>query len=425
MSEFEKLLSENKSPVERFVKYRLSSKADADDLLQEIYLTAYQKFPQLKNRESFKAWLLSIARNKCNDYYRQKAGPAEIPIDAVTEQELSGGRYGIPEFPAVAETLALLGEKDRQILSLYFWKELSQTEIAARLELPLGTVKSRLHTARRNFRDNYPLRCGTQKGASNMKKLPILLPDYKITESRKAPFAVKYEELMGWFLIPRPGEALSWGMYELPSRKCLHIYDMKAAGKAIVHGIEGVELTAREAAYSGRTDTINRTFVAQLTDTRCRFLAAQRDEGGVRHYITFLDGDAFLPIWGYGEDNCGRKTNLSPKGIIRRNGAEITCPDSSFLLDITGRYTVTIGGRDFDTVCVISIESSRCDVISEQFLDKNGRTILWRRYNRDGWAADRYGGNWSERMPENERLTVNGGTYVHCHDCITDYILSS
>lgn len=92
-----------------------------------------------------------------------------------------------------------------------------------------------------------------------MKKLPEFLPEYKIEVSENEPFAVKWEELMGWFLIPKLGEKLSWGMYEIPSRKCSHIYDMKVNGKARVHGIEGVELTAREAAYSGKEEVIDRT----------------------------------------------------------------------------------------------------------------------------------------------------------------------
>ena len=64
-----------------------------------------------------------------------------------------------------------------------------------------------------------------------------------------------------------------------------------------------------------------------------------------------------------------------------------------------------------------------CAVITEQFLDQNGRTILWRRYNRDDWALDRYGKLWSAQLPANDRLTVNGITYVHWYDCVTDYIL--
>ena len=52
MDEFEKLLTEVSSGVERFVRYRLPSQTDADDVLQEVYLSAYRKFPQLKNKDA-------------------------------------------------------------------------------------------------------------------------------------------------------------------------------------------------------------------------------------------------------------------------------------------------------------------------------------------------------------------------------------
>ena len=62
-----------------------------------------------------------------------------------------------------------------------------------------------------------------------MKKLPEFIPEYKIEASTEVPFAVKWEELMGWFLVPKLGEKLSWGMYDIPSRKCSHIYDMQGS----------------------------------------------------------------------------------------------------------------------------------------------------------------------------------------------------
>ncbi len=65
-------------------------------------------------------------------------------------------------------------------------------------------------------------------------------------------------------------------------------------------------------------------------------------------------------------------------------------------MDIVGRYTVTIGGKSYDTVCVMDIETYNCGVVSEQFLDKNGKTILWRRFNRDDWAIEYYQKKWSE-----------------------------
>ena len=423
VDEFEVLLDAEKISVERFVRFRINSKVDADDILQEVYLTAYQKFAQLKNRDSFKSWIISIARNKCNDYFRGIANQFEIPLEELTERHLSDSRYGTAEISLVNDTIEMLGDKDKQILYLFFWKEMPQAEIAKRLDVPIGTVKSRLHTAKQNFKNKYPYYTGISKGEKAMKRLPEFIPEYKIEASDKKAFDVKWEELMGWFLVPKLGEKLSWGLYDIPSRKCSHIYDMQVTGKANVHGIEGVEFTARETAYSDKNNVINRTFVAQLTDTHCRYLATMRDDGDVRNYITFLDGDEFLLNWGFGEDNCGNEINLTPKSDIQRNGSVVSSINKDFLLDIVGRYTVTINGKNYDTVCVMDIETYNCEFVIEQYLDKNGRTILWRRFNRNDWAIDRYKILWSEQLPQNEQIVVNGITYVHWYDCITDYVL--
>lgn len=367
---FEVLLEAEKISVERFVRFKINSKTDADDILQEVYMTAYQKFSQLKNRESFKAWIISIARNKCNDYFRRIATQFEIPLEELTELQQSDSRHGTAEISMVRDTIELLGDKDKQILYLFFWKEIPQAEIAKRLNVPIGTVKSRLYTAKQNFKNKYPYYTAISKGESTMKRLPEFIPEYKIEASNKKAFDVKWEEIMGWFLVPKLGEKLSWGMYDIPSRKCSHIYDMQVTGKAKVHGIEGVELTAREASYSDKDDVINRTFVAQLTDTHCRYLATLRNDGDVRNYITFLDGDEFMLNWGFGEDNCGNETNLTQKSDIQRVGSVVTSIEKDFLLDIVGRYTITINGKSYDTVCVMDIETYNCGVVSEQYLDQ-------------------------------------------------------
>ena len=425
MDEFEKLLCSCKNAVERFVRYKIYSQADAEDILQDIFLTAFKSFTSLNDKLLFKAWIISIARNKCNDYFRSKAKLLEIPLDAIMETKLCYGRFGIAEMDSVRETFDLLSDKDRQILSLYFFRELPQSEIVKRLHIPLGTVKSRLHTAKRNFREKYPYPPQKSKGDIIMKKLPKLMPSYTIMKSDKEPFSVKWEELMGWFIVPKLGEKLSWGLYDGVSRKQTEFTTMEVVGKAEVHGIEGVEIVANqhnvEDYYrTGCEKEMERRFVAQLTETHCRYLAESHMNNGIRKCYTFLDGESFLRNWGYGEDNCGNKINLTPKHILQRDGSNITGEE---IIDIVGRYTVTINEKVYDTICVVDINTYDDAIGTESYLDKNGRTILWRRFNRDDWARDRFQKNWSKQLPDNERLIINGETYVHWYDCITDYIL--
>ena len=429
MDEFEKLLRDVSSGVERFVRYRLPSQTDADDVLQEVYLSAYRKFPQLKNKDAFKPWIISIARNKCNDYFRAKAAQMEMSIEELSQQELSTGRLGISVVHTVRETLDRLGDKDKQILYLYFWKELPQTEIAKLLDIPVGTVKSRLHTAKQHFKNKYPYQTQKPKGDTTMQKLPEYIPDYTIKRLDAEPFSVRWEELQGWLIVPRVGQKLTWGMYDFPERKRTEYTEMEVIGKAEVHGIEGVEVVAMQfdpADYyrTGALDRVERRFVAQLTDTHSRYLAETHMEDGIRKCYTFLDGEVFLNNWGFGEDNCGNEVDLHSKGLLHREGNCVTGTIPREVVDVVGRYRVTIAGKSYDTVCVMDIECFNDAVASEQYVDQNGRTVLWRRFNRDDWAIDRFGGKpWSKKFPDNERLTINGETYVHWYDCISDYIL--
>ena len=427
MDSFETLMQRERISVERFVRFRLQSQADADDVLQETWISAYQNFDKLKNPDAFRAWILSIARNKCTDYFRRKSAQLEIPIDELHENRLVTGVRGLAVRSVGEETLEKLGDKDRQILYLYFWKELPQAEIAKRLNIPLGTVKSRLHNARESFRKAYPMP-HPAKGALPMKKLPDLLPEYKIRVTG-APAPILCEELMGWFFVPKVGEKLSWGMYDQPSRRCTYYYDNEVVGRAVIHGLDCVEIHAvgRGVDPTGCSDPSDpgeqTEFYGQLTDTHSRFLAVCRREHGVRILHTFLDGEDFTMNWGFGEDNVGAVTHLVPKGEIVRTGDQVRCPEGRAVMDVVDRCELSMGGKTCDTLRVMDVEDYQTGVVSEQYLDREGRTVLWRRFNRDDWEQEHWGKPWHELLPDSERLWVNGRLYVHWYDCLTDRVL--
>lgn len=428
MDSFEILLEENRGAVERFVNFRINSKADAEDILQEIYFAAFRSFNRLSDKRLFKAWILGIARNKLNDKYREKARKNEISLDDVANRLVFYTRFGISESNPVRETLELLAENERKILYLYYFKEMPQADIAKHLGIPLGTVKSRLHSAKHSFRQKYPYQHYRNEGDNTMKKLPDIMPEYKITPTEKIPFDVIFEELPNWFIVPKLGEEANWACYDMPGRNISEKVHSKVTNGIVIHGVQGVEIaTTSEFIENGKNsvsdDAAEHIYYAQLTDTHCRWLGESYiDRDGNRRILTFLDGDEFIDQWGFGENNCGNETQISAKGDVTRNGNAVTAANKKYLLDIVGRYNVEIGGRSFDTVCVMEIWEY--GAATEQYLDKNGKTVLWRRFNRDDWTWERYGNKkWSEILPENERITINGNTYVHWYDSISDYVL--
>lgn len=426
MESFEELLETHRSAVERFVKFRISSQQNAEDILQDVYLTAYQKFDQLRNPQAFKTWLLTIARNRCSDWFREHSALPEISVATLPEPSLTHGPAGrTTTADLVRDTLDRLNTKDREILTLFYLQNLPQNEIARILNLPTGTVKSRLHTARQNFKKAYPYPpIKNEKGEKIMKNLPEILPEYTITPSPEKPFPVKFEELTGWFIIPRIGEKCTWASYDLPERKMTEKTTSEVTCKIKIHDIEGVEIRSTFQSISdGRITGIapEHIYYAQLTDTHCRWLGeSYMDKEGTKHLLTYLDGDDFMDEWGFGENNCGNEIHLSPKGDITRIGSTVTAADKKYLLDVTGRYTITMNGRTYDTVCIMMIYEN--GAATEQYLDKNGRTVLWRRFNIDDWSYSRYNKTWTEMFPKNERLTINNKTYVHWYDCLCDSI---
>ena len=427
MTDFETLLAAHRLALTRYLHYRIASPHDAEDVLQEVLAAACCAFPALRDKSRFKPWLLGIAHNKVADHLRHRYRRNEVPIESAGDIAYTPRHAALTMDSRVQQTIERLSAADRQLLHMCYWQELPQTEMARRLGIPLGTVKSRLHHARERFRAAW---APPTKGVPSVKKtntiMPEKMPAYTITPSDQPPFPCLWEELMGWFIVPRLGEKLSWAMYDDPDGHRTEVDDLEVVGVATVHDVEGVEIAVHthnpmDCNAVDDSGYVQRSFVAQLTDTHCRTLAETHTHGGKKHLYTFLDA-YFQSNWGFGENNIGNETHLRAKGDIIREGSTIRTASKPFLLDVVGRYTVTIGGKSYDTICVMDVETYN-DCASEQYIDRNGRTILWRRFNPDDWRIESYGRPWSEMLPDSERIIINGRTFVHWYDCITSYIL--
>ena len=111
MDSFETLLARHRDAVERFVRFRLPA-GEAEDVLQEVYITAYQRFGQVRDGDSFKPWLLAIARSRCADWYRQRARRREVSLDGLPETVLAQSRMGLVEAVAVRAAVERLEPPD-------------------------------------------------------------------------------------------------------------------------------------------------------------------------------------------------------------------------------------------------------------------------------------------------------------------------
>lgn len=139
--------------------FRTKAGSDADDLAQQTFLACVEAASRFEGRSSFKAFLFGIARHVLYDYIRKRIKDRERNPDFGVSSILDlnpGASTMISRFVAEQELVDAMQRipLDIQIVvELYYWEELSLEDIAEAVEVPVGTVKSRLHRARSLLRD--------------------------------------------------------------------------------------------------------------------------------------------------------------------------------------------------------------------------------------------------------------------------------
>ena len=127
--------------IYRLAYARTGSRADAEDIMQEVFVRLLRAGPDFADRAHARAWLLRVAANCANDWFRAPWRRREGPLtDSLPAPEHEDG--------GVVEAVLALPAKYRTAVHLYYYEELSVAEIAAVLGKSEGAVKSRLFRAR-------------------------------------------------------------------------------------------------------------------------------------------------------------------------------------------------------------------------------------------------------------------------------------
>ena len=131
------------------VAYKFVGKHDqAEDLTQEIFLKIFKSLDTFDRRANFQTWLISISRNLCIDYYRSVRKERETIDRGVDANELTPASHDPGRVALLRQALAELPDTLRTAVLMRDIQELSYQEIADRLHLPEGTVKSRINRGR-------------------------------------------------------------------------------------------------------------------------------------------------------------------------------------------------------------------------------------------------------------------------------------
>ena len=146
------VLNRYRDRVVRLAAHVLHNSREAEDVAQEAFVKAFRQIGQFRGDSGFYAWLYRIVINLCLDRMRRKCVTAEMPMEEGAMPLLSSPAPDMEKRLAVEQVLNSLTAPMRAALVLREVEGLEYAEIAAVLQIPVGTVRSRLNTAREQFR---------------------------------------------------------------------------------------------------------------------------------------------------------------------------------------------------------------------------------------------------------------------------------
>ena len=149
---FEYLFDRYRDAIHRLFLQRTGNAEDADDLLQETFIKVYINLHRYSTDYTFGQWVYTIARNTFIDFVRRRQAALSIderfsspPSTAPTPEE---SVISLQQRTQIEHYLERLTPRYRTLIVMRFFDEYSYEEIAAKLTLPLGTVKTQIHRAR-------------------------------------------------------------------------------------------------------------------------------------------------------------------------------------------------------------------------------------------------------------------------------------
>jgi RNA polymerase sigma-70 factor (ECF subfamily) len=151
--EFENLWRQYRSRLESFVHSRVADPADAEDLLQEVFLRLHLNLCCLRDLSKLESWVFQIARNTIIDYYRTRRSTAEIPDDLPADDTFADEDPASQLALSLRELVESLPNPYKEALILTEYDGLSQAQAAGRLGISVPGMKSRVQRGRQKIRD--------------------------------------------------------------------------------------------------------------------------------------------------------------------------------------------------------------------------------------------------------------------------------
>lgn len=181
---FRLLVERYHDPLLRFLFRLTGERSTAEDVFQDAFLQVHQSIETFDPTRRFKPWLFTIAANKARDTLRKQNRRAAVSLSTKPRDSESGSLIDLfqidlpgPEFRLekeeqgrmVQRAVDAMSPRLREILLLAYFQRMSYQQIAEALDIPLGTVKSRLHAAVAAFARQWQEQAENLKGEGRTK----------------------------------------------------------------------------------------------------------------------------------------------------------------------------------------------------------------------------------------------------------------
>lgn len=148
--QFQQVMHEHTDYLLKLAYLYIKDWSAAEDIVQDVFITYYQKFEQFEKRSSLKTYLAKITINKCKDYLKSWRCRKQVLMNNFINPAKKGRNRIIEEDEKLelADAVLQLPVKYREVIIYYYFEELSVLEIALLLSISDNTVKTRLRKAR-------------------------------------------------------------------------------------------------------------------------------------------------------------------------------------------------------------------------------------------------------------------------------------
>ena len=413
----------------------------AQDAAQEAFVQAYRDLAELREPAAFPGWFRRIVSKHCDRLTRGKRIPT-VPLEA------AGGVASRDPNPAraaesremrnkVLQAIGRLPEGERAVTTLFYINGYSHRDIAGFLEIPVGTVKRRLHDSRKRLKEKVTLMekkelwkeelpADFADMIGTMALFPCVEPEVRVSKAPARRGSLKFQE-GAWFFVPlREGGQVIAAWYDWPDRTLTSTCCIRVVGRARVAGMDCFRVRMPEF-NADREFTYDHEWYWAVENGKTYLVALSNFEPGTRkpRLMTRRDRD-------WDEGRTGWPVELKLTSRIRwHSDACGSGPRFPRTQVAAGLWNVTVGGLTYECLRTLTLGyrgqrkgqqpaelALRYYLLADCYINMSGRTVLFRRYNGPAWLKERDSSVSALAARGCPELRYNGVEFRLWYDCI-------